>query len=209
MAPFVKEILLSPGPKATEEDEHGKIGLLRPLRADAQRNRDRILAAAEAVFAAEGPDVHVEAIAETAGVGVGTLYRHFPTKQKLCEAVLLGRLSALVLEAQRLADNEDPGRVFFSFLEHLAQEAASKRDLVLMVGEDLGFKEELGASVGVLLRRAQSVGAVRPEVSTTTVLSLVAAAAQASAQMKADLHQLVAVISDGLRPPAGALPSVS
>ena len=64
----------------------------RPLRADAQRNRARILEAAEAVFAAEGIEVPVDMIAEKAGVGVGTLYRHFPTKERLCEAILLERL---------------------------------------------------------------------------------------------------------------------
>ena len=64
----------------------------RPQRADAQRNRARILEAAETVFALEGIEVPVDLIAEKAGVGVGTLYRHFPTKEKLCEAVLLDRL---------------------------------------------------------------------------------------------------------------------
>jgi hypothetical protein len=71
-----------------------------------------------------------------------------------------------------------------------------------MVGDSSGFKEELVDTVGVLLRRAQSAGAVRPEVSSTTVLSLVTAAAQTAAQMNADLGELVAVISDGLRPPS-------
>jgi hypothetical protein len=100
-----------------------------------------------------------------------------------------------------LTVDDDPGGVFFAFLKHLAQEAAAKRDLVAMVGESAGFKVELVDTVGVLLGRAQSVGAIRPEVSVTTVLSLVTAAAQAAAQMDADLGELVAIISDGLRPP--------
>ncbi len=66
---------------------------LRPLRADAQRNRARVLEAAEAVFAAEGINVPVDVIAEKAGVGIGTLYRHFPTKEKLFEAILIGRIA--------------------------------------------------------------------------------------------------------------------
>ena len=65
----------------------------RPLRADAARNRARILEAAEVVFAAQGIEAPVDDIAEKAGVGVGTLYRHFPTKEKLCEAILLDRLA--------------------------------------------------------------------------------------------------------------------
>ena len=76
----------------------------RPLRADAQRNRAHILEAAEVLFAAEGIAAPVDAIAEKAGVGVGTLYRHFPTKEKLCEAILLERLSMLTLDARALAE---------------------------------------------------------------------------------------------------------
>ena len=71
-----------------------------PLRADAVRNRARILEAAEAVFAAEGIEAPVDDIAEKAGVGVGTLYRHFPTKEKLCEAILLDRLATLTVDAR-------------------------------------------------------------------------------------------------------------
>ncbi len=179
----------------------------RPLRADAQRNRDRILEAAGLVFATEGTEVHVETIAEKAGVGVGTLYRHFPTKQKLCDAVLLERLSALVVDAQQFTDDDDPGGVFFGFLKHFVEEAAAKRDLVAMMGDGSAFKEtatvrlELADTVGVLLQRAQSVGAVRPEVSATTVLSLVGAACQAAAHTIAAPYELVAIICDGLRPP--------
>ena len=80
------------------------------MRADAQRNRARILEAAEVVFAAEGIEVPVDVIAEKAGVGVGTLYRHFPTKEKLCEAILLERLSALTLDAQCAGRRRGPGR---------------------------------------------------------------------------------------------------
>ena len=89
----------------------------RPLRADAQRNRTRILDAAEVVFAAEGIEVPVDTIAEKAGVGVGTLYRHFPTKEKLCEAILLERLAGLTEDARAQADAADPGAAFFGFLE--------------------------------------------------------------------------------------------
>ena len=77
----------------------------------------RILEAAEVVFAAEGIEVPVDVIAEKAGVGVGTLYRHFPTKEKLCEAILLERLAALTVDARALADAEDPAAAFFGFLE--------------------------------------------------------------------------------------------
>ena len=139
----------------------------RPLRADAQRNRARILEAAEVVFAADGIEAPVDVIAEKAGVGVGTLYRHFPTKEKLCEAILLDRLAALMADARALADADDPVAAFFGFLEHFVELGASKRDLIVAVmGAGLDFdeaaapvKEELREAVGVLLQRAQDAGA--------------------------------------------------
>src|SRR6185437_6335643 len=131
----------------------------RPLRADALRNRARILEAAETVFAVEGIEVPVDLIAEKAGVGVGTLYRHFPTKEKLCEAVLLDRLSALTIDAQALSDADDPKAAFFDFLAHVVEEGAAKRDLMVAVmGAGLEFEESsvavknaLREAIGVLL----------------------------------------------------------
>jgi len=182
---------------------------MRPLRADAQRNRARILEAAESVFAAEGIEAQVDTIAEKAGVGVGTLYRHFPTKEKLCEAILLERLSQLTLDAQALAEAEDPASAFFGFLEHVVEEGAAKRDLLVAVmGANVEFevaaidvKEGLHDALGTLLRRAQSVGAVRPDVTAMMVMSLVGATCQATAHATtAHAGDLLAIICDGLRP---------
>jgi AcrR family transcriptional regulator len=184
-------------------------GSTRPLRADALRNRARILEAAEVVFAAEGIEAQVDTIAEKAGVGVGTLYRHFPTKEKLCEAILLERLSQLTLDAQALAEAEDPTSAFFGFLEHVVEEGAAKRDLLVAVmGANLEFevaatdvKEGLHDALGILLRRAQSVGAVRPDVTAHMVMSLVGATCQAAAHATAaPACDLLAIICDGLRP---------
>ena len=95
-----------------------------------QRNRARLLEAAEAVFAAEGISVPVDLIAEKAGVGVGTLYRHFPTKEKLFEAILIGRIDEIADDARARVDSDDPGTAFFDFLAHLVEESALKRDLI-------------------------------------------------------------------------------
>ncbi len=185
----------------------------RPMRADAQRNRARILDAAEVVFAAEGIEVPVDVIAEKAGVGVGTLYRHFPTKEKLCEAILLERLSALTLDAQSQADAEDPAAAFFGFLNHIVEEVASKRDLLVAVmGAGLEFeqaasevKEGLRQAVGVLLERAQSVGAVRRDVTADMILSLVSGTCQAAAHTDvAPACDLLGIVFDGLRPQGAA-----
>src|SRR5271155_5745707 len=108
----------------------------RPLRADARRNRDRVLEAARAAFGAEGSDVSLDEIARRAGVGAGTVYRHFPTKEALFEAVVLDRIRELVGEARALSDVPDPGRAFSSFVERLAREGARKRDLVEALAYD-------------------------------------------------------------------------
>ena len=175
--------------------------------ADAQRNRDRILDAAEVVFAAEGIEAPVDVIAEKAGVGVGTLYRHFPTKEKLCEAILLERLAELTVDAQALADAEDPTTAFFGFLAHVVEEGAAKRDLLVAVmGAGVAFelaasdiKQGLHAAVEVLLRRAQEVGAVRQDVKAAAVMALVGATCQAAAHDAASSNDLLTIVCDGLR----------
>jgi AcrR family transcriptional regulator len=182
----------------------------RPLRADALRNRSRILEAAEVVFASEGIEAPVDVIAEKAGVGVGTLYRHFPTKEKLCEAILLDRLRGLTEDARAQADAPDPTAAFFGFLEHFVQLGESKRDLIAAVmGAGLDFdesaapvKEDLREAVGVLLRRAQEAGAVRADVTPAAVVSLVGATCHAAAAGHtgdAPAFDLLAIVCDGLR----------
>jgi AcrR family transcriptional regulator len=181
----------------------------RPLRADALRNRGRILEAAEVVFASEGIEAPVDVIAEKAGVGVGTLYRHFPTKEKLCEAILLDRLRGLTEDARALADAPDPTAAFFGFLQHFVELGAAKRDLIAAVmGAGLDFeqaaepvKEELRQAVGVLLERAQAAGAVRADVSPAAVVSLVGATCHAVAghSDEAPAYDLLAIVCDGLR----------
>jgi AcrR family transcriptional regulator len=180
----------------------------RPQRADAQRNRARILEAAENVFAVEGIDVPVDLIAEKAGVGVGTLYRHFPTKEKLCEAVLLDRLLALTVDAEALADADDPKAAFFGFLTHFVEEGAAKRDLIVAVmGAGMehdefseAVKQDLNDAIGVLLQRAQAVGAVRPDVRPDAVLALLGATCQATVHTATSpALDLLTIVCDGLR----------
>jgi AcrR family transcriptional regulator len=189
-------------------------GAERPLRADAQRNRARLLDAAEALFAAEGISVPVDAIAEKAGVGVGTLYRHFPTKEKLYEAILIDRLGELVADARRRLDCDDAGAAFFAFLTHLVEQSTLKRDLFLALsGAGVEFevvaaeaKEHLQAAVTDLLQAAQRAGAVRADVSCDVVLSLVSGTCMMTdrSHMAAPPLDLLQIICDGLRAPEGA-----
>src|SRR5580693_8328714 len=100
----------------------------RPLRADAARNREKVLRAARDAFAESGYGVPLDEIAVRAGVGPGTVYRHFPTKEALFEAVVAARLQDLVADARGRADSGDPGSAFFGFLGRVAAESAAKRD---------------------------------------------------------------------------------
>jgi AcrR family transcriptional regulator len=182
----------------------------RPLRADARRNRDRVLEAARAAFGAEGSDVSLDEIARRAGVGAGTVYRHFATKEALFEAVVFDRIGELVEEARALSDDPDPGRAFSSFVERLAREGALKRDLVEALASDgihlqLGEAPILRALIDVLaelLRRAQRAGAVRSDIGVDDVVALLTGAAYAICHTRADeqrTRRLLAIMYDGLR----------
>ena len=102
----------------------------RPMRADALKNRQRILDAAAAVFADQGVSVPIDVVAERAGVGVGTLYRHFPTKEALFEAIVASKIADLVVAARAAIEAPDPGLAFFDFVRLLASEAAVKADIL-------------------------------------------------------------------------------
>ena len=144
----------------------------RPLRADAQRNKDKVLRAARDAFAASGFGVPLDEIAAMAGVGPGTVYRHFPSKEELFEAVVAARLRDLITDARGLADDPDPGRAFFGFLGRFRHEAAAKRDLPDAIAIPGSLQDDLHAALDVLLRRAQQAGAVRADITTPDLIAL-------------------------------------
>ena len=179
----------------------------RPLRADARRNRERILAAATAAFAADGLSVPLDEIARRAGVGPGTLYRHFPAKETLWEAVLHDRLQRLADEAEALhratspgarcpgaadpgapgpgpasSGSSDPGEALLGFIDRLVAEAAPKRDLadaLASAGTDVS-----ATLAGTAARLREALGALL-------------AAAQRGGSIRGDigLAELMAILS--------------
>ncbi|WP_214406875.1 TetR/AcrR family transcriptional regulator [Pseudonocardia lacus] len=180
----------------------------RPLRADARRNRERVLEAARELFAASGLAVPLDDIAARAGVGPGTVYRHFPTKEALFEAVTVARLRDLVEFARGCAADDDPAAAFDRFLDRLTEEAAAKRNLpeaFTAVGMEglVPVQEELYAALAVLVGRAQEVGAVRPEIRVPDLLVLLKAMLQAAGESPDPtvLDRIALVLRDGLRPP--------
>jgi AcrR family transcriptional regulator len=182
----------------------------RPMRADAVKNRRRILAAAEVVFATEGLSVPVDVVAERAGVGVGTLYRNFPTKEALFEAIVTSRLQELVDSANQAATADDPGEALFSFLRAFGNQASAKHDVIdalSVAGVDIKSQcaaifDELQAGIRHLLDRAAATGAVRGDVTTADVIGLVVGACHAAEQagLGATPERMVEVVCDGLRP---------
>jgi AcrR family transcriptional regulator len=176
------------------------------LRADAQRNLDRILAAAADAYAEVGPDVTIDEIARRAGVGHGTVFRHFPTKDALRAAVLSMRLDELLTYARELLERPDPGAALEEFVWMAAE--ASRRDRALFEGIEqcaspdvAAAKQELHDLVDKLIRRLQRSGTLRRGVDSRDVGALVGAAIQASAHAERDdaWRRYVQVVLDGLR----------
>lgn len=187
----------------------------RPMRADALRNRNRILDAAEEIFASEGITVPIDTVAERAGVGVGTLYRHFPTKEALLEAIVVDRLGTLAEAARSYVEADDPGEALFSYLLRFALEASAKQDLFEALGSagiDIKARcaldfDELMASIDRLRLRAVAAGAVRPDVAVDEMLGLALGACHAKSESPYDpaqIEKMVTIVCDGLRSSPGS-----
>src|ERR1700761_2771443 len=173
----------------------------RALGADAGRNREAVLQAARQAFAESGSGVPLDEIASRAGVGPGTVYRHFPSKEALFEAVVTARITDLVSDARARADADDPGEAFFGFLARIAGEAASKRDLPDAISVSGSLREDLFAALDLLLRRAQQAGAVRAGIVTSDLIVLLKGMfAGLTGSTDPAVHERVfAVLADGLR----------
>lgn len=151
----------------------------RPLRADARRNRELLLAAAKAVFAERGADAPLDDVARRARVGNATMYRHFPTRQDLLVAVYSDEVTELCAQGEALLGEDAPGDALFAWLRAFVAHVATKRELALALTET-GRRSELferwhqamRATASALLLRAQEAGEARPEVAAADLLAL-------------------------------------
>ncbi len=196
---------------ATKTSDHTHT---RPLRADARRNRERVLAAAREVFAAEGLEAQMEEVARRAGVGVGTVYRHFPTKDALCEALWHDKWERVIALTREAAENPDPWEGLVEMFERGTS----------MQGEDLAWCEAAGARLGSaappgleahldalaevttqLLDRAKSEGKLRNDFDFEDVSRIFCATAGVIATYGPEAREsFLRVILDGLRPAPAA-----
>jgi AcrR family transcriptional regulator len=180
--------------------------LSRPKRADARRNYDKVLAAAREAFAEGGESTALEEIARRAGVGIGTLYRHFPNRQALLEALYVDEVDEVCRSAEQL-EGADPWEALDAWLERVVAYIGTKRalaaELLNYLDHDATLfktsRESLYAAGEPLLKRAQDAGVVRADVTIADVMQMVIAIAKLPAGDPAQIQHLHRVALDGLR----------
>jgi len=169
------------------------------LRADARRNLERVLDAAQEVFAASGPDASIDEIARLAGVGHGTVFRRFPTKDDLMYAVIERHVGQMCAIAEEALASDDPGEAFFDFARRAAELGMTTPGLhkcVIHCGEKPGAAE-LEKLAAKLVSRAQRAGAVRRDVKPSDVQLLVQSALTSAPP--GQWRRYLEVVLDGLR----------
>ena len=183
----------------------------RPKRADALRNYEKLVAAGREAFTEADRSASLEDIARRAGVGIGTLYRHFPTRTDLVQAIYVDEVEALSRSAAELAELE-PWEALTAWLGRFVGYVATKKALAdeLFAVDDVerqavfaGCRSMLYSAGEPLLRRAQDAGIVRPDVTIEEVVRLVAGIAKIPADDPADIERVLGVALDGLRYRAG------
>jgi AcrR family transcriptional regulator len=180
--------------------------LERPKRADARRNYEKVLAAAREAFAEGGEATALEEIARRAGVGIGTLYRHFPTRQALLEALYVGEVEEVCRSAAEL-ETADPWEALTSwvdrFIGYIATKQAFAGELLNYLGHDAALFQTSRAALFTagepLLKRAQDAGVVRPDVDIAEVIQMLIGIAKVPASEPGQTEHMVRIALDGLR----------
>jgi AcrR family transcriptional regulator len=180
--------------------------LVRPKRADARRNYEKVLSAAREAFLEGGEDTSLEEIARRAGVGIGTLYRHFPNRQALLEALYAGEVEELSRSAAEL-DAKEPWDAlslwFERFIAYLATKRALAGELLNYMDKDAPLfaasRASMFAAGEPLLKRAQEAGVVRPDVEFGEILQMVMGIGKIPTADPAQTEHMLRIALDGLR----------
>jgi AcrR family transcriptional regulator len=182
----------------------------RRQRADAQRNHERLLAAAEPALNAEGVNASLDDIAKAAGVGNATLYRHFPTRERLIEEVYDRRITALCDDAHRLAGGTEPGEALVEWMHAVVVHINRSRVLAdaftaaylgprdVEPPQVVAWHRAVRRAAAPLLRAAQTAGAVRTDLSSAELVALTTAVAQAGSPTQT--RRLLRLLLEGLAP---------
>ncbi len=179
------------------------------MRADARRNYERLVAAARNVFAQEGGGASMEAIAKEAGVGVGTLYRHFPKRIDVVEAVYREDVDELVSVAESVVSDMDPWPALVAWLEAFVRYASGKRRFLSELHEAFEknpelrvvSRERIEGALSIVLARAQEAGEVRTDLDGMDLMQLLGSMCMSATLTTEQSARLLLMIEDGLRPP--------
>jgi AcrR family transcriptional regulator len=179
----------------------------RPMRADARRNRERLVAAAREVFTEQGVAASMEAIARQAGVGVGTLYRHFPTRLDVVEAVYQDDVQELADAAQRAVSTLEPSAAVDAFFDAFLRYASTKKTLLAELRQAFEknpalrsrARETIDASFDLVIERAKQAGVVRNDVDGADAVQLIAPICTNDSLSPDQTKRLLGMILDGLR----------
>ncbi|WEX09752.1 TetR/AcrR family transcriptional regulator [Chelativorans sp. AA-79] len=179
------------------------------LRADARRNREKLIEVAAAAFAEKGVETSLEDIARQAGVGIGTLYRHFPTREHLVEVVYRHELESLAAAARELAESHPPDVALKEWMRRFVGYIAAKRGMatslkILMNSNSSLFAEGSGIIRGTLdglLKAAAEEGSIRNDIETTDLLHALSSiySIPDTPEWRDRSHRLIGLLMDGLR----------
>ncbi len=186
----------------------------RKPRADGQRNRERLLEAAKAAFAEAGPDISLDEIARRAGVGIGTLYRHFPTRDAIVEAVYRREVAQLADAATRLLDELPPGAALHEWMRLFVDYIATKKVIASALGSIAGGAalyaasgERIQQAMSLLVTRAAAAGQIRADADPADILRALVGFTyfNTSPGWEASAHRLIDLLMDGLRSGPGSV----
>lgn len=181
----------------------------RPLRADARRNLQRLLVEAQRAFAEHGMDASLEDIARRAGVGIGTLYRHFPTRQELIEAAFIDGIDTLRARAEELHTASSPREAIHVWMQEFAEYASVSRGVVEAIKSGLDEPQSplnsccttMRDAAGKLLARSQEIGAIRADLTISELFRIINGIAWAADRRSSpDANRLVRLVLEGIEP---------
>lgn len=194
----------------TAVDPTDEVDAARPMRADAKRNYELLVTAARKVFDQEGGGASMDAIAKEAGVGIGTLYRHFPKRIDVVEAVYREDVDELDTVARAVVIDLEPWPAFVAWLEAFVRYAMGKKRFMNELHEafekDPGLRvasrERIVSALSIVLTRAQEAGVVRTDVDAPDLMQLLGSMCMSATLTPDQSGRLLVMIEDGLRPQA-------
>jgi AcrR family transcriptional regulator len=197
-----------PSSTTTEVERSEEVEAGRPMRADAKRNYELLVTAARKVFDQEGGGASMEAIAKEAGVGIGTLYRHFPKRIDVVEAVYRDDVDELDTVARAVVADLQPWPAFVAWLEAFVRYAMGKKRFMNELHEafekDPGLhvasRERIVDALSIVLHRAQEAGVVRRDVDAPDLMQLLGSMCMSATLTPDQSERLLMMIEDGLRP---------